>query len=419
MSKVDESTPSQPAIPPNNNNPEKPQNTSAGRISQIADAEIEPTIGKAGHALPNKWTDFGLEKHQITLSSPHKITDLKQSKQEKDQLIILEEKIQTATQKLTDTTHNSSEQCQQIEALINAYMDELEMLGDPPCTTRQLALFRDYLQEQLVLMPTVHKGILRSNPNTNQRFLSKMADKINDKIIATIQAPDHIFEDLVIPAEIERKVRIPSDSCHESDMLAMKADLDKKGQLVIPNQIGVDLIRNTVRIHNNNGVNFDNSALCAEYRHKMAHYETDAANEVRQALEGEIISSLDGLPIETQMQILSHINQTELNHMLYCLQGTLFDMMPDWGLLTQQNPELAIDVIRNDNSTDITYRMNAIPTFVGGAGATDGEPLKYDSQSRISLSRTATIDNDGHVDYGKIEVRFYLHKVKEESSAKS
>ncbi|WBA82908.1 hypothetical protein [Endozoicomonas sp. GU-1] len=364
MSKVDESTPSQPAIPPNSNSPKKPQNTSTGRISQIADAEIKPTIGKAGHALSNKWTDFGLEKHQITLSS--KITDLKQSKQEKDQLIILEEKIQTATQKLTDTNHNSPEQCQQIKALINAYMDELEMLDDPPCTTRQLALFRDYLQEQLVLMPNVYKGILLSSPNTNKRFLSEMATKINDKIIATMQAPDHIFEDLAIPAEIEREVRIPSDSCHESDMLAMKADLDKQGQLVIPNQIGVDLIRNTVRIHNNNGVNFDNSALCAQYRHKMAHNETDAANEVRQALEGEIISNLDGLPIETKMQILSHINQTELNHMLYCLQGTLFDMMPDWGLLTQQNPELAIDVIRNNNSTDITYRMNAIPTLAGG-----------------------------------------------------
>ncbi len=223
---------------------EKPQNTSAGRISQIADAEIDPTIGEAGHALSNERADFGLEKRQITLSSPHKITDLKQSKQKKDQLIILEEKIQTATEKLTLTTQNSSEQCQQIKTLINSYMDELEMMDDPPCTTRQLALFRDYLQEQLAPMPTVRKGFLRSNPNTNQRFLSKMADKINDKIIATIQAPDHIFEDLAIPAEIERKMRTSSDSCHESDIVAMKADLDKKGILVIPNQIGVDLIRN-------------------------------------------------------------------------------------------------------------------------------------------------------------------------------
>ena len=411
MSKVDESNLSQPAIPPNNNNPEKPQN-SAGRISHIADA-IKPTIGEAGDALSNERTDPGLEKRQIILSSPHKITDLKQSKQKKDQLIILEEKIQNATQSLTQTNRNSPKQCQQIETLINAHMDELEMMGDPLYTTRQLALFRDYLQEQLVLMPAVCKGIFRSNPNDNQQFISEMADKINDKIIATIKAPDHIFEDLAIPAEIERKMRTSSDRCHASDMVAMKADLHKKGILVIPNQIGVDLIRNTVRIHSNNGVDFDNSALCAEYRQKMDHDETDAADDVRQALEGEIINGLDGLSIETQMQILSHINQTELNHMLYCLQGTLVDMMPDWGLLAQQNPELAIDVIRNAHSTDITYRMNAIPTFVGGAGTTDGEPLDYDSQSRLSLSRTATIDNDGHVDYGKIEVQFYLHKVKE------
>ena len=419
MSKVGESSPSQPTIPPDNNNPDKSQNDSSGRVSQVPDAAIEQALGEAGNELANEQTDVGLEQRQITISSPQEITDLKHSQQKKDQLDILEEEIRSATEKLARETRNSAEQCRQIELLINAYMDELDVIGDPHYAIGQLALFRDYLQKQLIAMSDAHKGFLRNNQNTNKQFLSKMPDKVNAKIVATIRNPNHIFENLEIPAEIESKMRTASDSSHKNDMATMKASWDKEGKLVIPHQISVDLVRNTISIHNDNDNDndndkvFDNSAHCAEYRQKLAHNETDAANEIRQAMESQIINSLDGLSVEAQMQILSHINQTELNHMLYCLQCTVVEMMPEWGLLAQQNPLLGIDVVRNQNSTNITYRMNSVPTLVGGAGSADGEFLHYDDQSRISLSRTATIDDDGNVDYGKIAVKVYLHAVQE------
>ena len=413
MSKVGESSPSQPTIPPDNNNPDKSQNDSSGRFSQVPDTAIEQALGEAGHELANEQTEIGLEQRQITISSPQEITDLKQSQQKKDQLDILEEKIRSDTKKLARANRNSTEQCRQIELLINNYMDELDVIGDPPYATGQLALFRGYLQEQLIATPVAHKGFLRNNPNTNRQFLSKMVDKVNAKIVATIRNPDHTFENLEIPAEIESKIRTVSDSSHKNDMATMKASWDKEGKLVIPNQISVDLVRNTICIHNDNDKDFDNSAHCAEYRQKLAHNDMDAANEIRQAMESQIIDSLNGLSVETQMQILSHINQTELNHMLCCLQCTVTNTMPEWGLLAQQNPVLGIDVVRNQDSTNITYRMNSIPTLVEGAGSADGELLQYDDQSRISLSRTATIDNDGNVDYGKIAVQVYLHAVQE------
>lgn len=413
MSKVGENSPSQPTIPPDNNNPDKSQNDSSGRVSQVPDAATEQALGEAGHELANERTDVGLEQRQITISSPQEITDLKQSQQKKDQLDILEEEIRSATQKLARATRNSAEQCRQIELLINNYMDELDVIGDPPYATGQLALFRGYLQEQLIKTRDTHKGFLHNNPNTNKQFLSKMADKVNAKIVATIRNPDHTFENLEIPAEIESKMRTASDSSHKNDMATMKASWDKEGKLVIPHQISVDLVRNTISIHNDNDKDFDNSAHCAEYRQKLDHNETDAANEIRQAMESQIINSLNGLSVEAQMQILSHINQTELNHMIYCLQCTVVEKMPEWGLLAQQNPLLGIDVVRNQNSTNITYRMNSVPTLVGGEGSADGELLHYDDQSRISLSRTATIDDDGNVDYGKIAVKVYLHAVQE------
>lgn len=413
MSKVGESSPSQPTIPPDNNNPDKSQNDSSGRFSQVPDAATEQALGEAGHELANERTEVGLEQRQITISSPQEITGLKQSQQKKDQLDILEEEIRSATEKLAHATRNSAEQCRQIELLINDYMDELDVIGDPPYATGQLALFRGYLQEQLIATPVAHKGFLRNNPNTNKQFLRKMADKVNAKIVATIRNPDHTFENLEIPAEIESKVRTVSDSSHKDVMATMKASWDKEGKLVIPHQISVDLVRNTICIHNDNDKDFDNSAHCAEYRQKLAHNEMDAANEIRQAMESQIINSLNGLSVEAQMRILSHINQTELNHMLCCLQCTVTNTMPEWGLIAQQNPVLGIDVVRNQDSTNITYRMNSVPTLAGGAGSIDEELLHYDDQSRISLSRTATIDDDGNVDYGKIAVQVYLHAVQE------
>ena len=413
MSKVGESSPSQPTIPPDNNNPDKSQNDSSGRFSQVPDAATEQALGEAGHELANERTEVGLEQRQITISSPQEITGLKQSQQKKDQLDILEEEIRSATEKLARANRNSAEQCRQIELLINDYMDELDVIGDPPYATGQLALFRGYLQEQLIATPVAHKGFLRNNPNTNKQFLRKMADKVNAKIVATIRNPDHTFENLEIPAEIESKVRTVSDSSHKDVMATMKASWDKEGKLVIPHQISVDLVRNTICIHNDNDKDFDNSAHCAEYRQKLAHNEMDAANEIRQAMESQIINSLNGLSVEAQMRILSHINQTELNHMLCCLQCTVTNTMPEWGLLAQQNPVLGIDVVRNQDSTSITYRMNSVPTLAGGAGSIDEELLHYDDQSRISLSRTATIDDDGNVDYGKIAVQVYLHAVQE------
>ena len=413
MSKVGKSNPSQPTNPSDNNNPDKSQNDSSGRVSQVPDAATEQALGEAGHELANERTEVGLEQRQITISSPQEITDLKQSQQKKDQLDILEEKIRSDTEKLAHATRNSAGQCRQIELLINDYMDELDVIGDPPYAIRQLALFRGYLQEQLIATPVTHKGFLRNNPNTNKQFLSKMADKVNAKIVATIRNPDHTFENLEIPAEIESKVRTVSDSSHKNVMAELKASWDKEGKLVIPHQISVDLVRNTICIHNDNDKDFDNSAHCAEYRQKLDHNEMDAANEIRQAMESQIINSLNGLSIEAQMRILSHINQTELNHMLCCLQCTVTNTMPEWGLLAQQNPVLGIDVVRNQDSTNITYRMNSVPTLADGAGNEDGELLHYDDQSRISLSRTATIDDDGNVDYGKIAVQVYLHAVQE------
>ncbi|WP_330924470.1 hypothetical protein [Candidatus Sororendozoicomonas aggregata] len=395
--------------PADNNTPEKPQNTRSDRVSQLPADAVQPTATKAERESSAEQTFSPLAQRQIAAAPAQGGGSLSQGRQPShaDQLAILEVDIQIAAQRLAVSARNNKGQCQHIETLLNNYMDRLQMMGNPPYATRELALIHGYLQEQLAQMPPVHKGFTCSNPNTNCQFLSEMADKVNDKIIAIMRAPDYIFDDLEIPGEIEEKMRTLSKGYHDDDIAAMKANWNEKGLLVMPDQTRVDLTRNIIRIHNGSGICFDNSALCIE--HGKAAYEGEAAaKEVRQAIEDQIINNLDDLPIDTRMQIFSHINQTELNHMYFSLHATLKKKMPDWGTLSRQNPEQAIDIIRDKNSARIIYNMNSRPTFLR---EDSGEVLEYDGQSRVSLSRTITIDNSGNVDYGKTKVQIYLHAV--------
>ncbi len=409
MSKITGTSANQPATFSNNsadnNNLNQPQNTPSGQISPLSADKVQRTTTTAEHALPSNPADTALGQRQITLNSTEKVNSLKQSRQSSDeeQLVMLENQIQTLT------TRSNREQCQRIETMLNFYMETLKIMDNPPHTTRQLGRLHGCLKEKLAIMPTVHKGFIRSSINTNHQFLKKLANEVNDKIAATMRAP-HLVENLEIPTEIEEKIRIASNGCHEDDMTAMRACWDEKGLLLMPTQTRIDLTRNVIRIHDDNGICFDNSALRTEHGEKTAYEGEAAAREVLQTMEDQIIQNLDSLPVETQMQVISHINQTELNHMHNSLHATLEKTMPDWGVLSQTNAEQSIDVIRDKDSTRIIYSMNSRPSFLDSL---DGEILQYDGQSRVSLRSTVTIDNNGNVDYGEIKAQINLHEAEE------
>ncbi len=317
-------------------------------------------------------------------------------------ILSCEWQIQQQAQQLAQATRDNPKLCLELSKSLEHLEELLALKGNPITAGQKLQHIKARLEDQLALMPSQFTGFLRTTTNSNYTALQQMLVDQGQKVASLLMNPDHDFGSLAIPFEVEQPVRKVSETFHQQDMLEMRTRLDRDNTLVAPVQTRKDLQRQNFHCQNSNGERFDNAAL----RHRFGQVEASEQAEVLQQIEDGLLDFLRGLPVDQQMQVLSHVSQSEQNHMHYCLQGVLSEQFPLLGTLSQsERVEREIAVARADDNIEITYKMAFSPRFATELGLVD-----YVDPSQITMERKVVIAPGVEPTYLPMAVHMHLHQ---------
>ncbi len=317
-------------------------------------------------------------------------------------LLSCEWDIQQLAQKLARSTRDNPQVCRQLAESLEQFELLLGQTSNPIVAGQKLHHIKTRLEDQLELTPAQLSGFLRSSANPNYVALQQMIAKQEQRVESLLLKPQHDFGSLTIPFEVEQAVRTVSEKFHQQDIAEMRARFDKDGTLVAPTQTRKDLQRQDFHCHSSEGDSFDNASL----RRLYGEVEESEQPQILQQIEDGLLDFLKGVPVEQQMEVLSHVSQSEQNHMHYCLQGLLSEQLPMLGSLSQsEGVEREIAVERDGENIEITYKMAFSPRFATELGMVD-----YPDPSKIEMERRVVIAPGTEPAYLPMHVHMHLHQ---------
>ncbi len=292
---------------------------------------------------------------------------------------------------LSKSTRDNPSLCEQLNKKINEFIESRK--ENPGAILEELCAIKKRLKETIDLMPKEYINLWSSSKNMNRESLEKTVRELQTSIVKAALKPKHTFDRDVNSGEPE--IREVTNKHHEKDMKEMLEALSKNKKIIIASQTKKDLLRNHYRLYNGADLMFERKSIGND------NVDESKKQNAKKEFEENIICLLSNLPEKTQMEVISHINQNELNNLHNCLQiGVSF------GTLSPKDLEDSIDVRRNGEEVVISYAMES-----GVSLSVDDvvDIIKYDDESKLSIKREVVIKSGEKPEYGKITMNMYLN----------